>query len=250
MKKPIASIVVPLINWKQTDGFISSLISCGLADMPPDSVELIVMDNGPDPVWPTSLKEASEDPRIRFVRALRHSPTAPLHRSWNVGATYSAGHNIIVVNDDIIWGRRSVFNFCRALHLFKPSLWCCYPTPASTAEEALSLGNVVDRPPTLVGPPEFRGWAFAFSRLGWEEVGPFDEDFELLYGDDDCWMRTIEAGHPARQVDNAILYHLGSQSLWTVEGTGMSYNRDAARFKEKWGGRTGQDFLKEKGFAS
>ena len=81
------------------------------------------------------------------------------------------------------------------------------------------------------------------------DKNPFDERFELFYGDDDAWMQTIDIGCPARQVHNALVYHYGSQSVRELapEYVREAKARDKARFDEQWGGRSPRDLLAEKG---
>lgn len=242
-----ASIVVPVLNWRCMPGFLDSLRARGLEGLERDDVELIVLDNHREAEpEPAELAAAAEDDRIESVRLIRHYPTAPLHRAWNVGTRAAAADHVLVVNDDIIWGRRCVLNLCKALD--QHGLWSCYPTPAETpdAEERVMAE------PMLTGPPEHRGWAMAFTREGLDGIGPWDESFELFYGDDDCWMRLIDAGHPAREVHNAFIHHLGSESIWRLPTgvPGGMYNRDYDRFQAKWGGKRGQDLLREKGLVT
>lgn len=179
------------------------------------------------------------------TRVVYHDPPVSFHACWNAGVRLAVGDVVIVVNDDVLWGRYSVTRLWQALQRF--DLYCCYPTPA-VCESALALDVVVE-PPRLVGPPEFRGWCQAWTRGGLEAVGPFDESFELFYGDDDAWARLADAKRPARQVHSSLVYHLGSQSVRTL---GEEYirnvkARDAARFAAKWQGKTPRQLLVENG---
>lgn len=230
------SIVVPIVTSKWLPGFFRTLpMACWGLDEP---VEVIILDNG------------CEERDLGFgyafqTRVVYHDPPVNFYAAWNAGVRLAAGDVVIIVNDDVLWGRRSVTNLCAALSAH--NLICCYPTPA-VSEAALGLADAVaDEPPHLVGPPEFRGWCHAWARRAVKRdvVGPFDERFELFYGDDDAWAHTIVAGCPARQVHNAFVHHLGSQSVRELapEYVREAKARDKARFDEKWNGRSPQELL-------
>jgi GT2 family glycosyltransferase len=240
------SIVVPVVSAKWLPGFFRTLpMACSGLDEP---VEVIILDNG--------CEERSLSYGYAFQTCVvYHDPPVSFHAGWNAGARLAAGDVVIIANDDILWGWRSVTNLCAALSLH--NLICCYPTPA-VSEAALGLADVnADEPPHLVGPPEFRGWCHAWTRAGLEAVGlwgsrkldknPFDERFELFYGDDDAWMQTIDLGSPARQVHNAWVYHIGSQSVRELapEYVREAKARDKARFDMKWG-RSPRELLAER----
>lgn len=231
------SIVVPVVSAKWLPGFFRTLpMACSGLDEP---VEVIILDNG------------CEERNLGYGYAFQtcvvyHDPPVSFHASWNAGVRLAAGDVVVIANDDILWGWRSVTNLRAALPAH--NLLCCYPTPA-VSEAALGLADVnADEPPHLVGPPEFRGWCHAWSRDGLAAVGSFDERFELFYGDDDAWMQTIEMGRPARQVHNAWVYHIGSQSVRELapEYVREAKARDKARFDMKWGRRSPQALLAER----
>jgi len=235
------SIVVPVVSAKWLPGFFRTLpMACSGLDEP---VEVIILDNG------------CEERSLGFGYAFQtcvvyHDPPVSFHAAWNAGVRLAAGDVVIVANDDILWGRRSVTNLRAALPAH--NLLCCYPAPA-VSEAALALVEpVADEPPRLIGPPEFRGWCHAWTKGGLEALGAldrgvFDERFELFYGDDDAWMQTITVGSPARQVHNAWVYHIGSQSVRELapEYVREAKARDKARFDMKWG-RSPQELLVEK----
>lgn len=230
------SLVVPVLTPKWLVGFFRTLpAACKGLPVP---VEVIILDNREPDVSDFSFGFAYQ------TRVVYHDPPVTFHACWNAGVRLAKGDVIIVVNDDVLWGPRSVTRLYEALMRF--DLFCCYPTPA-VSEAAFNL-DIVHEPARLIGPPEFRGWCQAWTRGGFEAVGYFDESFELFYGDDDAWMRLIDGGKPARQVASSLVYHIGSQSVKTLgeDFVRAVKARDKARFDAKWG-RSPQQFLREVG---
>lgn len=101
-------------------------------------------------------------------------------------------------------------------------------------------------PYKLVGESEHPDFsAFMISKVGYEKIGEFDENFVPCYFEDnDYHYRVNLAGLKAITLPTAIYYHFGSKTQsesGVVVSTHASFDNNRAYFVRKWGGAPGSE---------
>jgi len=215
--------------------------------------ELILVNNNPE----NEEMRCDHDAKI-----VRNIPGAFINHSWNQGCNIAEGHVFAVVNDDVIFGARSLSLCVKALAAFDMS--SIYPSHTSEVfpdDFHSRAEQLAQKPLCLVGPPEVCGFAFIFTRSCFAAVGPFDSQFGHHYGDVDYWYRLVLAGRAPRQLENALIHHFG-RFTFRRNDNGVSADIDPAlvpggyvhdgrsvvetakeRRMRKWKGVTGQELV-------
>jgi len=246
------SVVIPHCGNREV------LYEC-LCSIPPAcgglSYEVIIVDNSEEGLSSEFSKGCS---------LIRNTPGATINRSWNQGCNLAKGKVIAVVNDDIVFGVRALEICVEAMGAFGVPV--IYPKhtagelPSNFAELSYCAAKA---PLTLEGPPEFRGFAFLLTRACYCETGPFDEQFQFFYGDDDYWFRLILAKRAPRELQNAYVHHYEqatTKTIGTTKGTWLRgvdpactnmfdetgerfHLSESAKLKHKWLDVTGQELI-------
>jgi GT2 family glycosyltransferase len=81
------------------------------------------------------------------------------------------------------------------------------------------------------------GSLLALTRAAWNQVGPFDEGFQLYFEETDWLRRAERLGLPARYVPAAEAIHLHGRSAVQEERSGAWFEESARRFRERHYGR-------------
>jgi GT2 family glycosyltransferase len=253
--KPEVSVIVPVLGYDNIKLFLDSLqfASCRTS-------EIIILDSTP---YKERIEFRNFDPdkKSTIIHVIMDPPLS-FHAIWNLGLRISTAPYIALMNDDIAWGHRSLDNCIEALRAF--NLLAVYPkhtsskpdTVMKTEELALwfeTAKEISQKPISLEGPPEYRGFAWIMHRKVLDIVGYFDEQFGLYYGDNDYYYRLIDVRRPPRCVTNAVIHHFVSQTTKACQKRGDDRDflqirkDDMVRFRKKWGKLTAKDRMKALG---
>lgn len=245
MRGPELSVVVPILGYESIGAFMQTLQVAW-----PDTIEVIILDSTPFGERHDSVNY-DESGKSTIIRAII-DPPMNFHATWNLGLRMARGRYIALVNDDILFGHRSLAHCVNAIDKFE--IPCVYPQHTSGPAELSKfeeLGkSTAQLPMQLIGPPEYRGFCWVMACDVPDLIGYFDERFELYYGDNDYWYRLIKEGYPPRCVQNAMIHHFESRTTKIIESK-MTKNfkaiceADRKLFLEKWGDVNAKQLLRE-----
>lgn len=171
------------------------------------NVELIVVDNGKQNLWPMLERSGLH------CSLIENEKNKGVAGSWNQIAMTAWEHGfswVWIVNDDIILGK-----------------------PEGSIEALIAL---YESEPRLLNADI--GWcSFLLPKAIWDEVGAFDEEFfPAYYEDDDYRERINQVGKPMviRTELNPLVY---KESMTSVKDPSLKdgWNRNQERFVMKWG---------------
>jgi glycosyltransferase involved in cell wall biosynthesis len=242
---PKLSVVVPILNYDSIGFFMQTLQVAWN-----ESIEIIILDSSKFGERQDSVNY-DESGKSTIIRAII-DPPFNFHGIWNLGLRMARGEYIALVNDDLLFGYKSLRHCVDAIDKFE--LPVVYPMHTSGPADINSFEaegrKAAQRPLEFVGPPEYRGFCWVFAADIFDHVGYFDEQFELYYGDNDMWYRLIQAGWPPRCVHNALIHHFESRTTNIVQSkTGKDFKAiseaDRKLFKAKWGKTNAKQLLRE-----
>ena len=205
----------------------------------PGGVALLVIDNDSadgSRAWLQSLSPSPPTPQIQVITI---RPQRGVAHAWNVALSalmtngVPAEPYVLVVNNDVIL-RPDTYRYLVA-----------DGGPFVTAvgnHDPESIEPPYSEPdPNMTRPhPDFS--CFLIRLKAWREIGPFDEEFKIAYGEDaDYHCRMKAAGIEAKSIDLPFL-HVGSgsgtlKSAPLLEQEAIRRQADLNRqyFKNKWG---------------
>ena len=242
--KPDLSVVVPILGYDSIGAFMQTLQVAWSK-----TIEVIILDSTPFGERHDTVNY-DQSGRSTIIRAII-DPPMPFHATWNMGLRMARGEHIALVNDDLLFGYKSLEHCVQAIETF--DLPCVYPMhtsgPAVVENFEMDGKKHAERPLGLIGPPEYRGFCSVFAADIFDIVGYFDEHFEMYCGDDDMWYRLIKEGYPPRCVNNALVHHYERRTINIVANkTGKDFKAiqeaDRNLFKEKWGKTNARCLLK------
>lgn len=242
---PSLSVVVPILGYDSLGAFMQTLsVAWG------NTIEVIILDSTPFGERHDSVNYDVSG-RSTIIRAII-DPPINLHAAWNLGLRMARGKYIALVNDDILFGDRSLYHCTQAIEKF--NLPCVFPqntTGPAEVSKFEELGKkIAEQELNFIGLSNYLGFFWVFAREVLDIVGPFDERFNLYYGDKDYWYRLIEAGYPPRCVQNAMVHHFESRTINILRSAKKLdfeaiSKSDRALFKEKWGKKNSKALLRE-----
>jgi len=171
----------------------------------------------------------------------------PLSRAWNNGITkvYEDGQDYcLVVNDDIYFRPETLD---AVIKVFEYTFDAAIMTPFNT-RDMVSLDGFLDE--------EFNPWflgriqetpdmsAFLISRVAFEEVGLFDENFDPAYYEDNDYHYRIKLTKKWKAYKCSVpYYHIGSKTFFELQdqGVNMRVTQNRDYYLEKWGGLPGSE---------
>lgn len=209
--------------------------------------EVIVVDNGSGPET-LEMLAAIDDPHVRIIYN-------PKNRGYaggnNDGIAAARGQYVVVLNNDVIvtdgWldGLLDPFDRTPGIGVTAPRSNKVVghqqlPMVKYDSEEAL-VGFAAARREAFYQHGYFAdraiGLCLCISRTVLEQVGGFDERFELgNFEDDDFCIRVRGAGYSIFVCDDVFIHHFGSQSFAAnnVDYT-QTMTANWAKFSAKWG---------------
>jgi len=228
------SVVMPVLGkHKFTKNFFESFL--GTHPIETLKFEFIVVNNGQD----TETKEIlthykniiGED---RFI-LIENEENVGVCKSWNQGVKQSQYPYVCIVNNDIQFMSANVLqelqnNLKKNKNIYWTSPATCY---------SKDLKKRVIRPhhfEQLVYAPQSMGYVvgccFMIPKKCFDEVGLFDEGFDMRYYEDlDYINRILQAHKQIRLTETALVYHAVGITSRTVEGG----ENNEALYNEKWG---------------
>lgn len=233
--KPV-SVVLPVLGKADyTERFFQSFYKTTQT-----THEIIVINNGKDKETANLLKTLRE--KHNNIKIIENNENAGVAASWNQGIEKSNYDFVCIVNNDIEimipgWLREMQKTIAEKKQIYWTSPTTCYNRDMKKMiyrahhYEQLKYG--------IAGDSYVVGCCFMCPKKAFEEIGPFDEGFEVKYYEDlDFINRILQAGKRVLMTRSAIVYHaVGTTSRKTKGGHG-----NESYYKKKWEG-SGFDIL-------
>ncbi|MGG6311749.1 glycosyltransferase family 2 protein [Paenibacillus macerans] len=208
--------------------------------------EIIVVDNG-------SEDGTAEEVRRRRgrIRLTVHPRNLGFARAINSGLMMAKGHTIVLLNNDVLVTERWLDQLLNCLRGFPDAAAAGPVTNYISGEQLIDVPyeNVAEMPAfaaahNAADPRKWRmtdrlvGFCVAFPRSTFEQIGYFDEGYEIGNYEDDDWVARLRLqGKRMVIAGDTFVHHYGSM---TMKGLGQQGFTDVnARnhdfFREKWG---------------
>lgn len=203
--RPDVSIVITTCNGYALTRWCLESITWTL---PKDSYEVIIVDNG------STDETVTLRDRYRFVE----NEVPSLYESWNRGFAAAASDLVVCTNNDVAFCTRDWAAWlARALEQGEAD-WV-YPELIETQALVPDVYARTRRAEAR-GDLQFElhrgtiaGCCFAARRALLEEVGPFDPQFAVWYGEKDYEIRLLLARRRYGVVRNAVARHFGASTI-------------------------------------
>lgn len=236
------SIIIPTYNRK--DLLIECLNHIEAHTAPP--YEIIVVDNGSDDGTAAAARR-----RRGTVRLAVHPQNLGFARAINTGLMMAKGHTIVLLNNDVLVTERWLDQLLYCLRGY-PGAAAAGPVtnyisgeqliavPYEHVSEMLAFAaahNVAD-PRKWRETDRLVGYCLAFPRSTFEQIGYFDEGYEIGNYEDDDWIARLRLqGKKMVIAGDTFVHHYGSMTMKGLGPQGFAEvdarNRDF--FSEKWG---------------
>lgn len=216
-----ATIVIPQYGQSQfTRDCIRSLRTLERQSWP-----IVLVDDGSTSGWHELLADLPLD-GLQIVEQSHRGVTA----AWNLGACQASTPYLVFLNNDTVIDGPVIDRLVDPLRVGSAVVAGC-----ETRREARLPRSVSARLPSV----EFlAGWCFAVAARNFEQVGGFDETFELYWSDTDFQARVLRDCGVGREelacVQNLPIRHLRHRTARTIEDHREQWRRDRARFFRKW----------------
>lgn len=170
----------------------------------------------------------------------RQNPQA-VSKAWNDGIARAVEHDceyIIIMNEDIILGKKSIDNLVAYAEAHKKTeedlpivIW---------SMSDVNQGNLNDETEGAGGGPHFS--SFMVHKTFPEVMGKFDENIAPAYFEDnDMQVRIVKSGHRAVRCTTSKFFHYGSTTLNSDSQMRAvhppQFGANEAYFIQKWGNR-------------
>lgn len=124
----------------------------------------------------------------------------------NLGISQGDSPYVMVANNDLIFKEDWLFNLLKANH----------PVVSPKCPKDLRQKPFIENTIGYEVARHFSGWCFMLKRHVWEEIGGLDEDFKFWCADNATVKQLQEKGYTPMIVPSALVEHLGSQTLKTL----------------------------------
>jgi GT2 family glycosyltransferase len=226
-KKAKVSIVIPVYNQLE---YTIMCVESIKKNTPDNLYEFVFVDNGST----DGTKEYLTT--LEKTTIITNSVNRGVAPAWNQGIRASAGDYIVILNNDIIVPPKWLENLVGVLEK-NPDIY--YVSPLYERLEMAPdyekrAAELAEKEPGIVS-DHFIGFCFVMKRQTIREIGFFDEQFEMgWYEDADYQARLKKAGHPPVGVDNVLIHHFESKTLWSIPDMYAHTVKNAERYKRKW----------------
>lgn len=211
---PDVSVVIVNYNGRATVlGTIASLL-----DMQGVRADIIVVDDGSTDGSPEAV--AREFPGVEVLREAHN--TRQVNRLRNRGLHAARTEKVFVTDNDVTFDPRCILEMLRAMQREERVAMCTPRLMYSDDTSLVYMGGArvhfigatleANRHKAYDGNPEPRagvgGGIALFDRKALAEVGGFDEEYELAWGDDiELHQRLLLAGYKSLYVPTAVGFH-------------------------------------------
>ena len=217
------SIVMPVLgNAKYTKEFFSSFVKTHATHL--FVFEFVVINNGKD----KETKEVLNKYKGYFggdkFSIIENEQNAGVCRSWNQGVEKSKYPFICIVNNDIEFRTMNgILPLRDTLKKHRNVYW----TSPKTCYEKDSKKRIIQRPHHyeqlrygITVDHYVVGCCFMCPKICFEEIGLFDEEFDIKYYEDlDFINRILEHGKKIKMTEESLIYHaVGATSKHTAGG--------------------------------
>ena len=244
------SIIVPLFNQLP---YTAACFDSLFAYTDPSRYEVIAIDNGSTDETPAYLETLPVEKTIitnRENRGVAHA--------WNQGLETARYEYVCITNNDVLFPPRWLTNFEEAFRAYD-GVKAWYPRAIrrnrkvwDEVKDSLSRRTLetfrfgITKPHEPVVKIEYPdedsrgnlGYFQIYKRDIFDEVGVFDEQFEMFFREDiDFFVRLERHGIERRQLRNVIILHYESATLKTIDRMDVKHclQDNVVRFYRKWG---------------
>lgn len=169
----------------------------------------------------------------------------PIHKSWNTGIAFAGDDDVAILNDDILLPWDFVDTFSEYMKS-NAAMMCCPNNPGFPPVQQVRKGytwyskselsyRLLDKQEYVL-PPSLAGWCMVIPHSTITQIGMFDENFKLYFGDKDYEARIFNAGGKICFIDGLFVQHYGSSSTQKMKPNKVNdfYTHDEALYKEKY----------------
>jgi GT2 family glycosyltransferase len=231
------SIVIPVFNQLEMTQDCLEAVAANTRDH-----EVIIVDNGSNPPFPTSM-----------LHAIRNETNLGFPAACNQGIRVATGDVIILLNNDVIvttgWADRLLYHL-DTFAIVAPMANYCAGLQQQIALETYNDEQELNAAVTKWGTAHDKeflevnfviGFCMAFKKSLWEELGPFDESLWPCSGEEiDFCFRAREKGYKIAIARDAYVHHIGSQTFMQMEKDGQlnyvgTIRKNDLHLSAKWG---------------
>jgi GT2 family glycosyltransferase len=224
------SIVVPVLN----NVNYTKLFFDSFEKTVNEKNEIILIDNNSSDETESFIQGKIKEEKLN-IKYIKNKENVGVASSWNQGVKESSFDIICICNNDIEFLTKNWLTNLNSVIKNNKKVYYTTPRTAYTKDpkktnykkthyEQLVYGK---NPNTYVV-----GCCFMCPRICFEEIGYFDEKFEVKYYEDlDYINRILEARKSVAMCHNALVYHaVGRTSLFTKGG-----EENENYYNQKWG---------------
>ncbi len=178
--------------------------------LPRELYDIVIVDNG-------STDETLDFQGLDGIRFVENQG-ASLYGSWNIGIEEARTEFVVVLNNDVVFVTPDWWRWLRA-GLNEHDLDWVFPLGIESQKPFFDTYKVIRESASL-------GKLVIESRLGWFEaccfairkslvndLGSFDDRFEIWYGEKDYEIRLLASARRYAAIRNVVIRHFGSSTL-------------------------------------
>lgn len=225
----------------------------------PTDLAVLLVQLQQQTVLPTSIFLADNSPSgygLELVK--RHQWAVPIYvhpnagtiyQSWNKGIQFAEGDDVVILNDDLLIPQDFIYRLERA---FNDDYFCLCPAspgfpPVGKVREGYTWSSRIDQRKRqsytnntrLIHRyvPLLTGWCFALHRDLVDNIGEFDESFQIWYGDTDYSKRLTDAGFKHTFINQLFVQHYGTSSYSKIDTKVFNKTnyQDQVKYEQKHG---------------
>ena len=233
IKPGLVSIIIPVYNWNHAIfHYTGNCIGSVREHTPKDAYELIVVDNG-STIKPA--KSPSNDVDWKADKVITNESNLGVAKAWNQGIRVSQGEYTCLLNSDtMVFGNwledmRQVIESGKLDFVMSTPM---YGDPYARAVESHVKRAAVSEDPIT----DFKDFACVMCRkVLFDDVGMFNEDFGLGYGEDmDFYKRMEKAGKKYGGTKLVNIFHIIQGTAYGMPEIPALMDRNRELLKEMW----------------
>lgn len=191
---PILDLII-LSNAKDAyfKGLTDQTIQTALDNAKEYKINVIVMEQNKEVVY-------------QDVKTIHYDGEFNYNKLANDGAKSGDAPYIMVANNDLIFTSDWLFNLLRVNE----------PVVSTKCPNDIRQSDITENQKGFELIRNFSGWCFMVRRSVWEQIQGFDEDFSFWFADNSVLRQLEAAGYQSMLVVDALVKHLGSQTIKTL----------------------------------